>query len=398
MAFAAILIILSIGLSRNFEDDQSNLSLKLYPINIEATISKALRALDSQPSMEEQTQLERELSAFLSTHAGDARLYSILGELKHRSGTEAESYLAYKRALNISKTEISALRWVILRLMNENKVPDALSQLDILFRRWPSHIVPLTPLIARIFSYADQYELLLKKLDASPPWRQALLNSLSRDPKTLLLAARLVQSLAKGDAPPSNAEVSKILSALMQNKKYNLAYQTFLLTLNVEDKNVSGYVHNGRFSLPFSGRIFDWRVSNNSSVSISLPQERNDDTFGVKLLFNNTPVQGLSFSQYIALPPGTFELKFQVSAKEAHIPKGLLWRINCVGRNGRLTDIEIKPGTYAQRLSKISFAVPSEQCPLQTLQLITKGVGENWNDRYRGSVILDNINIIASDL
>lgn len=399
MAFVAILIILSIGLSRNLEEDQSVLSLKLYPLNFEAAFNKVYKNIDHELSKEELKSLEENIIAFLPTHAGDARLYSLLGEIKRLYGEQDESYTAFDRALQISKTEVNALLWTIWRLIDEGKELDALERLDVLFRRWPARITPLAPFVAEVFSQEDYYEKFLQKLNTNPPWRQSLINVLSRSPETMFLAAHLLQDLAKGETLPSNTELSTIIAQLIHNKQYSLAYQTFLITLNSADKEVNGYIHNSRFIRPLSGRFFDWQVANHTGIKIKFASQQDSGiNHGAQLTFNNTPVRRLSFDQYIALPPGMFQLSFDVSSQKSKLPKGLLWQISCLENNKKLAEVNIDPGTYLLTSKTTTFTIPSDKCQLQSLQLITKAIGENWNDRYSGNLMFDNISIIASDL
>ncbi len=399
MAFVAILIISSIGLSRNLEEDQSDLSLKFYPLNFDAAFNKVYKNIVHQHSTAELKSLEEKIIAFLPTHAGDARLYSLLGEIKRLYGEQDQSYSAFDRALQISKTEVTALQWTIWRLIDEGKVLDALERIDVLFRRWPARITPLVPLVAEVFTQEDHYEKFLQKLNTNPPWRRSLINVLSRSPETLFLAAHLIQDLAKGEALPSNNEISTIIAQLIRNKQYSLAYQTFLFTLNSADKEVNGYIHNSRFIRPLSGRFFDWQVASHTGIKIHFASQQNSGlNHGAQLTFSNTPVRRLSFGQYMALPPGMFQLSFEVSSQQSKLPKGLLWQISCFENKKKLAEVNIGPGTYLLTTKIVTFTVPKDKCQLQSLQLITKAIGENWNNRYSGYVMFDNISIIASDL
>lgn len=398
MAFVAILIILSIGLSRNLEEDQSDLSLKFYSLNFDAAFNKVLKTIDHQLSTEELKSLEEKIIAFLPTHAGDARLYSLLGEIKRLYREKDQSYTAFDRALQISRTEVNALQWTIWRLIDEGKVLDALERIDVLFRRWPARITPLAPFVAEVFTQEHHYENFLQKLNTNPPWRRSLINVLSSSPETMFIAAHLIQDLAKGEALPSNNEISTIIAQLIRNKQYSLAYQTFLLTLNSADKEVNGYIHNSRFIRPLSGRFFDWQVANHTGIKINFASQQDSGlNHGAQLTFNNTPVRRLSFGQYIALPPGMFQLSFEVSSQQSRLPKGLLWQISCLENKKKLAEVNIDPGTYLLTTKTITFTIPSDKCQLQSLHLITKAIGVNWNDRYSGNVIFDNISIIESD-
>src|SRR5690606_27492305 len=130
-----------------------------------------------------------------------------------------------------------------------------------------------------------------------------------------------------------------VLSRLLQEKQYDLAYRTFVLTLTPEEEAVAGNIHNGRFLLPPSKRAFDWQIRDHPGMTITYPASSpSDPGSGVHKRFNNTPVRNLSFNQYVALRPGSYELEFTVSASDARLPKGLLWRLVCVGSSGAITE------------------------------------------------------------
>lgn len=398
LAFGAILMILSIELSRLLEKTDPTLSLKLFPFNAEAALSSATALLGREQADADLQPLESLVSRLLPAHAGDARLYSLIGEIRRRSGDREDAFGAFERALDLSKTEVRALQWILQRSLDEGNFSAALDRLDILFRRWPERISPLAPVVLGVFSDPGRYPQFLARVGTNPPWRGNLLYALSRDPSALAFLARLLQDLASWGVPPKNSELTAVLSGLLANNQYDLAYRTFILTLTPAEREVAGYVHNGRFLLPPTGRPFDWQILNHPGMTSTFQSaDGTQARGGLRLQFSNTPIRNLSISQTIALSPGGYEFEFDVSATGAHFPKDLLWQIVCFQSNRIIAQASVPPGTYRMTRSNMELTVPVVECPLQVLRLVTKAIGENWNDRYSGSVTFGDFRITAAD-
>jgi hypothetical protein len=268
--------------------------------------------------------------------------------------------------------------------------------MDVLFRRWPSQIAPLADIVPQIFAAAESYQMLLARFEKNPPWRRGLISALARQPQSLAFLARLLPDLTAGPTPPAGTELNAVLSALVQQKRYDVAYRTFILTLTPEEQAVSGYIHNGRFQISPSERPFDWQIRDHPGLTISFPGVNGGhDGGGLRVQFNNTPVRNLSLRQTLLLPSGEYEFEVTISAQNASLPKGLLWRIACAGTNKVIADAPVAPGTYQAMPSKVMLTIPNDDCPLQTLFLTTKAIGENWNDRYSGVAIFDDFRVTA---
>lgn len=397
LAFGAILIIAFTGLSRNLERSSPELSRTLFPLNLEAVLNRAAPLLAGEEPQTDLQSLEPVARGLVPTHAGDARLYSLIGEIRSRAGDSETAFIAFDQAFALSKTEFNALQQTLQRALEQGDLPAALDRLDILFRRWPRQVTLLAPVVLSTFANPEHYPQLLDRLKADPPWRSRLLSVLSGNPDGLVFLARLVQDLAAGPTLPRSAELAPILARLLASGRHDLAYRTFIMTLTPAEREVAGYIYNGRFLLPPSGRPFDWQIRNHPGVTTTVQSRDEAGRGGLRLQFGNTPIRDLSVLQVIALPPGSYELEFNVAATDARLPKDLVWRIVCAGSNTVAVEAPVSPGTYKASASRTQFIIPDTGCPLQTLQLITKAIVDNWNDRYSGTVIFDDFRIGAVD-
>lgn len=343
-------------------------------------------------------QMERAVRAAVPLNAGDARIYSLLGEILRRRGQDEAAYAMFDHALVLASTEIHALQWSIQHAVEAGDYRRAAQQLDAMFRRWPERIGPIAAAVPGVFSNAAGYEALLDLVRATPPWRSKLLGELSGDAAgDAGFAARLLQDLAVGPSPPTPAETARLLAGLFKRKQYDLAYRTFLLTLAPQEKDLSGYVFDGGFRQAPSGRRFDWTVRQQPGVTLTLPSGdgRSPSGEGLALEFNETPVLRIGVEQYVLLPPGAYELEVKATAVAADLPKSLLWSLDCIDPGQPVLRADVPPGDYRDRILRYSFSIP-QNCPAQVLSLRTKAVAESWSNRYSGRVLFHHIRISAA--
>ncbi len=377
------------ALSRHLEGSDPELASALYPLNVEATLAGAVNALGRPDSDTPAAEVESRLRAAVPYNAGDARLYSLLGESLSKEGDDKAAAGMFDHALLLARTEIHALRWSIQRAVTAGDHRQALDRMDMLFRRWPEQIGLIAPAIPAVFADQNGYDAFAERLRASPPWRPALLRALAGETSTnKVFAAQLLQDLATGPTPPSSAETASLLAGLFRDKQYDLAYRTFLLTLTEPEKELSGAIFDGTFQRAPSGRLFDWSARQQPGVVVSLPATSG----GLSVEFANTPVMRIGLQQYLKLPAGAYRLEFKASAFSAVMPKSLLWNLACVGPAGAVAQVEIPDGDYRDRVVTGDFTVPAD-CPLQLLTLQTRAMVESWSNRYNGRVLVNYIRI-----
>jgi len=380
---------LLIALGRNLEVRNPILAATIYPLNVEAKLQHAIQILSTRDSENSEVLVNKNLQALIPYNSGDARLYSLLGESSMRLGNDIAGVENFNHALVLAKTEIHAAQWAAQRAFASKNYDEALKHLDSLFRRWPSQIGLNVPIISEIMSNPDGYVAFLTQIEKMPPWRSPLLSLLSSyNLSSKILAAQLLQDLANGPTPPKSAETARLLLGLFQEKKYDLAYTTFLLTLSTSERDLSGHVFNGNFKKSATNRYFDWAVRQQPGVLITLPVEKD----GLSLEFASTPVTRIGLQQFLKLTPGVYRIELDVSALKAVMPKSLFWSLTCIDTKGPIVQLDVPEGDYKSRSVSVEFRVPAN-CPLQTLALQTQALVESWNNRYSGRVVFHRMRI-----
>ncbi|MFC5385300.1 tetratricopeptide repeat protein [Aquamicrobium segne] len=386
-----------IASSRHLEKSNPDVALALYPLNVEALLVEMVGQLNRQETDTSLEEMEAQIRAAVPANAGDARIYSLLGEVLRRGEQVEAAYAMFDHALELASTEIHALQWSVYRAVADADHDKAMEALDLMFRRWPERVGSFASAMPQVFSQENSYAALLEMVAQSPPWRSRLIAELSSyNFENLDFTAQFLQDLASSSAPPSAAETATLLGSLFAHKRYDLAYRTFLFTLAEAEGDLAGFVFNGQFVQNASGRRFDWMIRPQPGVSVTMPFISQDSSLpqGLFIEFGSTPVLRVGVEQTIMLPAGSYELEFTATATSADLPKSLLWAIDCLDPGQPVQRLEVPEGTYQNRSFQTRFTI-AQNCPVQSLSLRTNAMVESWSNRYGGKILFHQLRIMA---
>lgn len=351
-----------------------------------------MNALNGADAAGDLTDIAEQVSQSLRVAPVDARLYSLMGEVKFQLQEPEAAQQWFERARIISKTEVHALQRTIYRSVEEADLDAAITLIDVLLRRWPEKFEVIASACLAIMAREEGYRAVLTAIEEDPPWRSRLVGAVARDPAAVALAYRLMVDLKDAAVPPSNGELQATISALVRHKNYDLAHRLFLLTLTPEEQRHNGYVHNATFAPVFTGRLFDWQVQNQSSAEITLPKSGVSADQGAVIRFLNKPVKELHFQQYLSLPPGDYTAEVEASARNLKLPKDLFWLLRCVEPGQELARLHVPEGSYDRRTLSVDFRI-SEECSAELLQLETALIAKSFRYRYTGALTLHSVRI-----
>ncbi|MET3580423.1 tetratricopeptide (TPR) repeat protein [Mesorhizobium robiniae] len=398
--FAASVLVLaasSIGLSRFLETETPTVSLALDPLNINALIGELTNDLNDTSNVPDLDALLAKAERALRFDLADARLYSLIGEIKYRQGEKDQAYELFDQARRLSKTEIHALQRSIGRSIETGDLPKAVGGIDILLRRWPDQFPAIAEGLPTILSNPDGYQAVLAAIRAAAPWRASLLVALGKTPEGLDFANRLLLDLTGSTAPPNSSELSYVIHGYIRQKEYEQAYRLFLFSLSDQERKLGGYIFNSTFEpvSSGSGKPFDWQVGDQSGLEVTFAtsQAAVEGEGGATVRFLNTPVKNTALQQYIELPPGSYKISLLASARNLKLPKDLYWSIRCVGPAGEITRFNISEGTYNRQALSQDFSVGPAGCPMQLLKLETAAIAESWRFRYVGTLVMHKLSI-----
>ncbi|ESX65441.1 hypothetical protein X759_28900 [Mesorhizobium sp. LSHC420B00] len=331
----------------------------------------------------------------LTFDLADARLYSLIGEIKYRQGDKDEAYQLFNQARKLSKTEIHALQRSIARAVETDDLSKAVGEIDILLRRWPDQFPAIAEAMPTILSNPDGYQAVLTAIAAEAPWRGSLFVALNKTPEGLDVANRLLLDLKVSRTPPKPNELSAVIGGYIREKQFGPAYRLFLFSLSDQERALAGYIFNSTFEPVPSGKPFDWQIRDQSGLEITFATSSDavEGEGGATVRFLNTPVKNAALQQYIALPPGSYRISLVASARNLKLPKELFWSIRCVDPMGEIARFSIPEGTYNRQNLAQNFSIGPGACPMQLLMLQTAAIAESWRFRYVGTLIMHKLSV-----
>lgn len=385
----------SIALSRFLEPETPAVSLALDPLNVNALIGAITGDLNDTSNTPDFDALLAKAEGALRFDVADARLYSLIGEIKYRQGKKEEAYDFFDQARKLSKTEIHALQRSIGHSIETGDLSKAVGEIDILLRRWPDRFPAIAEGLPTILSNPDGYQAVLAAIKADAPWRTNLFATLRRTPEGLDSATQLLLDLKESDAPPKSNELSAVIGGYILQKEYESAYRLFLFSLTDEQRKLGGYIFNSTFEPVYSGKHFDWQLRDQSGLEVTFATSKGaiEGEGGATVRFLNTPVKGTALQQYIELPPGSYKISLIASARNLKLPKELFWSIKCVGQASETARFKIPEGTYNRQALSLGFSIGPAGCPMQLLKLETAAIAESWRFRYVGTLVMHKLSI-----
>jgi hypothetical protein len=334
------------------------------------------------------------LEVALANDPLNARGFSLLGQLAHMAGDEAGVEKFLRAAARRSTHETAAVYWLMQKSYDSRDYATALYWADVLLRTSSQTGEYVMPVLLGIAASAQVTNDLKSAVLNNPPWRSSFLTAYAQygsDPRAsleLLLATR------ETPTPPTTADLSNYLNALIRRKQYELAYYAWLQFLPSEQLSRTGLLFNGSFEITPTGFPFDWVISEGSGVTIDIvPRPDRDGQRALLIEFGYGRVDFRGIQQLTVLPPGTYEFKAKYKGDIVG-KRGLVWRVACVDAPsppiGESPMVTGASPTWQD--TKFSFIVPDQNCRAQHiwLRLDTRMASEQL---VSGSILYDELSI-----
>jgi hypothetical protein len=320
----------------------------------------------------------------------DARMWSVIGDIRARLGDQAAAQGYYSRALAISKTEIHALLNTFDDAIAHGDYGRALDCADIVLRRWPGQAGRVQAAIRALADDPSGYKALLDRLTAAPPWRDKVLGAFRGSADAAMLGYRLLLDLEAAGHPAAAGAVAATAGDLIRFGRVDAAYRLFLLTRTPDERAQAGYIFDGHFRLTPDGNPFGWRIDGSSGY------EARTGPDGLSLRFADAPVRRIAVFEMMALPPGRYTLETEASAEAAVLPKELAWTVRCLPSTSAVASLAVPAGSYGWRVMGVDFTVGPE-CRLEIIALETDLAVDSWQFRYSGEVGFRSVGIRQAD-
>jgi hypothetical protein len=385
------------GLARLLEKADPQAASLINPFNTDARVRAISRELTTATSPAELVRLEEEVTRGLIADRLDARLYSMLGEVKRLQGDEAAARQHVAQSRRLSKTEIRALERSIDWALKDGRIADAVADIDTLLRRWPSRFEQVSKAFPALLSDPTGFTAIATALRDGAPWRRSLFRALGADRQGLPAGERLLSELRQSPDASEPVEISAIISGYIREQDFQSAHRLFLFSLTDDERKYDGYVYNPTFAPVSLKRPFDWAAHERAGVEVILPSESTSGQaeHGARVRFLNAPLRDSGLQQSLLLPPGAYRISTTVSGRSLKLPKGLFWSVSCRGRTNRdLARLELPEGSFEHRRIVADFVVPAQGgCEIQLLHLVTGMIAESFRFRYQGVLSIHEVRI-----
>jgi hypothetical protein len=328
----------------------------------------------------------------------NARALRILGQLSRGSSKAVFMQAAARRSL----LESEAVFWLMRENYEDGDYRSAAHYADLLLRTRPSSHNAVQAAMAILAKIAEKPAMSgeLKQLLASNPlWRSHFFSVLPGNISNATTPLDLLLALRDTPTPPKTSEIGPYLKFLIEHKLYDLAYYSWLQFLSPAQLNKVGLLFNGSFEVNPASLPFDWTFVADSGATIEIA-DRTDGRGEQALFleFGGGRVEGLSVSQMVLLAPGDYQFRGTYMA-DILSQRGLQWRVACAGKSWRVIGespivIEAKSDW---RDFEFSFTVPTNDCPLQSVQLVftARSASEQF---ISGSTWFDDLRIVREKI
>jgi hypothetical protein len=298
------------------------------------------------------------------------RAFELLGAIEaSRSAPAADTFM--QAAVDRSRRTPAAHYWLIRRKLAQGDQRGAVALADTLLRIRPSEMPIVAPLIAQVLTTPAAAEQVVKILGTAPAWRRAFfrfLNDHEKDPEIL---ASLLLALKGTPHPPAQIEIDGGVTSLVRNKKFELAYYTWLQFLPPDKLKEAKLLFNGNFLFEPTPSPFDWSMRQGDGVVAEITTERAQQERKVLSIdFGGGDVNLRPIAQTIILAPGRYYLSVRAKGL-LNGSRGLQWEVAClvpalkvIGETPMFLGAHPQWDTLSSR-----FEVPPE-CKGQTISLI----------------------------
>lgn len=320
----------------------------------------------------------------LNVEPGQGNAFAVIALAAAGRG-DADAQALTGIALRRAPRNLDIRTQAMVAALQKGDLDEAVRQLDAMLRLSPKRGTILFPAMAAQAIDPGFAAVLASTLARSPPWGPAFLAVLgSRGSQE---AVDRIYSGLKEHGALSEAEVRLWLDRKLEDGRWGEAYAHWVGTLPQQPGTLSP-VHDGGFENDPTSLGFDWRKGNVAGVFSSLEATPGaSGTRAAHFHFIGRPTAGGDLRQALFLAPGRYALSLRAKAEFLHSDQGLQWIIRCQGGPVVATLGPIE-GSFDWRAMSVAFAVPSEQCPGQWLELQNPAVtgsaqqvtGDLWID------------------
>lgn len=323
----------------------------------------------------------------------DAAALRLLAQIADATGDTENKQKLLAAIVRRTKHEPLAGYWLMMNAMERKDYATVARMADIVLTRNPELTKFVAPYLVQMLETKTGDAELKELLRTRPVWRAHFFVEMmpvisdARTPLNVILAL-------KGSPRPAEvAEVRHTLAFLTGKKFYEIAYYTWLQTLEPEALKRVALVNNGDFEAALTKMPFDWLVPSSPGASVDIRPASGANGKALYVAFEQGRVDLQPVHQTTVLAPGRYRLELRQRG-EITGRRGLQWRVHCVDGDGvlALTPMflgRVEPWTEVQ----VEFAVPDTGCRAQWVSLILAARSAS-EQLVKGAAWFDDVRIV----
>lgn len=228
-----------LGLAGILAPDSPRTAHGLNPFDASSARRVILRELTRLKDAKEAAPLLPMAQELVAIAPIDARSHSLLAQVLYLLEQPAQAKESVETALQLAQTDLMGLSLDYQSAVVGADYRKAVARLDILYRRWPNSTKNLLPWTSAMANTAQGYAALENALRQNPPWRETKMQQFLDDERISETGYRLTLDLAQANAALGRAKrdgtVEYAMRRLFEQKRYGLAHNLFLFTLNEQE-------------------------------------------------------------------------------------------------------------------------------------------------------------------
>lgn len=347
--------------------DQATLAKRFEDL-AKLPISRSAEAQASQSEEIDPQSLEGLARRILRSNPISAQPLAMLGSAVLQEGdAKAADTFMEAAALRSPRLRIASY-WMMRKYYETADYQSAIYWANGLLRLSPSDIRFVAPILWRMAENKDAAPNLIAALQLAPPWRATLFQNAKGNISDARAPLQVyLQLKADGNAPP-NTELTSYIALLLENKLYDVAYNTWLQTLSPDQLKVTGFLYDGGFDFNPGPSPFEWTYAR-SGVQIGRQLKEDQSGMAMRIDFSGGRTSSQLLTQTTMLMPGAYTLVGSYRG-EVRARRGLIWTMSCVGSSEEIGRSEaIMPNKQDWMNFETRLTVPPQNCRAQTLSL-----------------------------
>ena len=333
------------------------------------------------------------LQAELAANPASPSLLVALGLEREHAGDAKAAARAFGIALRVAPIDRAALRAAAALEAREGRLAEAVARIDRLLTYYGDTRSTYFPVLVQWLALPPVLDAMQRLAREPSTWMGHFLSHACGRADPLLAGALLSRRIAGGLA--AQEEIRCGVEALRKAGHWTAAYQVWLNTLPRDRLADVGHVFNGGFEHSPTGIGFDWSVDQRSLVhSADFPLVSGAvGRRALRVSWTGKRIAGPAIQQYLALPPGRYQVTGQVRLEALQSVRGVQWALRCAtgARKVLGTSTRFLGSTEWERFA-FPIDVPAD-CEGQLLALEPVGLqegtvfvsGRAWFDELRAA-------------